>query len=176
MGLVVSAVNNQINLFKMSTFMELDYQFDLQRQLEIARAAGRQENLTQAVRTGGFTSMGAGAGSQWGQTGQFWTWVNSVMFNLSWGATVVFAVLAALSIFVPFMRQGWLQFLAGFFFFYFASFLFQNLQPFFKNQIYEGRAFSISLFLGLIGGAVLSGFGPDNNQGGDNKDNNQEKK
>lgn len=80
MGTVASAVSGRVDVFKMNAFDEIDFQDHLRKEFEMARAAGRQEQLTQAVRSGGFggSNIGLGGGS-FNNPATFWFQLGSVL-------------------------------------------------------------------------------------------------
>lgn len=79
MGTVVSSINNSVDVFKMNAFDEIDFQDHLRQQFETARAAGRQEQLTQVVRAGGFGGPGFVGGTGFNTPATFWYTLGSIL-------------------------------------------------------------------------------------------------
>jgi len=79
MGTIVSSINNSVDVFKMNTFDEIDFQDHLRQQFETARAAGRQEQLTQVTRAGGFGGIGFGGGTGFNTPATFWYTLGSIL-------------------------------------------------------------------------------------------------
>lgn len=97
MGGITSSISNYVDVWKMDTFAEIDYQDDMRRQFETMRAFGRQEALTQSVRAGGFSGPG-GVGypfsPNFGNAANFWYGINTKLVNAALPSIALALVLA----------------------------------------------------------------------------------
>lgn len=161
MGLVISGIQGYVDIYKMDTWAEIDFQFHLQQEMEAVRAAGRQETLTQAVRSGGFGGgMGLGGGGYSGSFGtipQTWVWINDkMMLSLP---ILLFAFLI-MTLVALFSGVTWFRTVA-FSLFAFAILLWIAYHTRYgRRDIYNGSAIGVSLFGGVISGLTLANVVP----------------
>jgi hypothetical protein len=105
MGAAASAASTYSSMqMGMDTDMELDYQQQLLRQLEVARAAGQQQTLAQVVSVGGLNGGGGAGGGPmpWG-AGRMWMGVSDFSRSL---AVIMVPLFVALAIGTYLLRLG----------------------------------------------------------------------
>ena len=95
MGGVYSSVTGYVDVWKMDTYAEIDYQDELRAQFETIRAFGRQEALTQSVRAGGFGGGGTpyGVSNKFGNNANFWIGINSWLYDFALPMAVIGLIL-----------------------------------------------------------------------------------
>lgn len=103
MGQFESSLQGYIHVYKMNTFAQIDFQQEIQRQLEVAKAAGQQQQLAQVANVGGIGGGGSGGGgfwsaiTPWGDRASIWIGLSNMLQTLAVPLVPLFAILTAVT-------------------------------------------------------------------------------
>lgn len=153
MGGIISSVSNYVDVWKMDTFAEIDYQDDMRRQFETMRSFGRQEALTQSVRAGAFGGGASPLSAKFGNTANFWFGVNNWLLDAALPSLALALILAA----VGFLASQVFIFWAGVWLFVFSLTNFVSLnQTQAAKYSYKSRYFFTSMGMSIFAATAIA--------------------
>lgn len=153
MGGIPSSISGYVDVWKMDTFAEIDYQDDLRQQFETMRAFGRQEALTQSVRAGGFGGGAIGITSSMGGNANFWYALNNWMLNASLPSIPLALILGVWG----YLASNRFLFFGGAFLLFFCIMNFFSLsQTQAARYSYKSKYFFTNLGVSIIAGVIAA--------------------